>query len=109
MQRRVELFDKGVVLVVCWSLCAAVAHARGFPANKPGMLDQCAAADAPPSPGPVFAPVAGLCACASPQVKTAILLGGIGAICYSAMCSHDKGLVIACSSLATYAATNLGK
>ena len=108
MERRVELFDKGVVLVVCWSLSAAVSHAQGFPANKPDIPDQCAAADAP-SPGPMFAPVAGLCACTSPEVKTAILLAGIGAICYSAMCSKDKPLIAACSALATYAATNVSK
>lgn len=108
MERRVKFVDQVLALVVLWSLQAAISNARGFPANK---LDPCGPTDAPSPNGgsSTFAPVAGICACTSPQVKTAILLGGIVAICYSAMCSNDKPLVIACSSLATYAATNVAR
>lgn len=100
MRRRVELFDKGAVLLVCWSLSAAVSHADDLPLNNPNHGNS-------PSPNPVFAPVAGLCTCTSPKVKTTILLLGVGAVCYSAMCSKDKALIAACSALATYAATKL--
>lgn len=107
MKRRVEVFDKGVVLFVflgVWSLLPATGFASDLP-------DTC------PSPGsagggpaaPVFAPILGVCQCTSPQVKSAILIIGISSICYSALCSKDKTLIVACSSLATYAATNLNK
>ena len=106
MQRRADFVDQVLVLVVCWSLTSAISHARGFPANKPIGNDQCSAME---GPHPTFAPVAGICACTSPKVKTLILLGGVAAICYSGLCSNDKTLVVACSSLATYAYTQLGK
>lgn len=110
MQRRVDLFDrvadKGLVLVAfwsVWSLIPTTAFAVDLPAD-PGL------AEAAPSPNPVvFAPIAGVCKCTSPKVKTAILLIGISSICYSALCSKDKPLIIACSSMATYAATKLVK
>jgi hypothetical protein len=111
MQRRVDLFDrfadKGLVLVAfwsVWSLITTTAFAVDLPADR-GLAE---ASKAAPSPNPiVFAPVAGVCKCTSPKVKTAILLIGISAICYSAMCSKDRPLIIACSSIATYAATQL--
>ena len=113
MKRRADFVDKGLVFVIIWSINTSIANARGFPANKVNP-DQCSIADAPvapssPSPNPpVFAPIAGVCSCTSPEVKTAILLAGIGAICYSALCSNEKPLVAACSALAAYAGTKLG-
>ena len=113
MRRRVDLFDrvadKALVLVAfwsVWSLIPTTTFADDLPAN-PGL------AEAPkPASGPnpvTFAPIAGICKCTSPKVKTAILLVGISSICYSALCSKDKPLIIACSSMATYAATQLAK
>ena len=109
MQRRVDLFDrvadKGLVLVAfyfVWSLIPTTAFAVDSAADP--VLTE--APKPPPGPNPVaFAPIAGVCKCTSPQVKTAILLIGVSAICYSALCSKDKPLIIACSSLATYVAT----
>ena len=111
MQRRVDLFDrvadKGLVLAVFWSVWLVIpttAFAADLPAD-PGLAE---APKAAPGPNPVaFAPIAGVCKCVSPQVKTAILLIGVTSICYSAVCSKDKPLIVACSSLATYAATKL--
>lgn len=113
MKRRVDLFDrvadKGLVLATfwsVWSLMSTTAFAADLPAD-PGLAE---APKATPGPNPVtFAPIAGVCKCASPQVKTTILLIGITSICYSALCSKDKPLIVACSSLATYAATKLVK
>ena len=113
MQRRVDLFDrvadKGLVLAIflsIWSLIPTTTFAVDLPADS-GLAE---APKATPSPNSVtFAPIAGVCKCASPQVKTAILLIGITSICYSALCSKDKPLIVACSSLATYAATKLVK
>lgn len=110
MKRRVEIFDKGLVLLVLslfWSLIPTAAFADNLPkTNFPG-----SAVDSTPSPtpAPVFAPIAGVCSCASPQVKTAILLIGVSSICYSALCSKDKPLIVACTSMATYVAANLIK
>lgn len=81
-----------------------MAHAQELPIVKPG--DNTPGV-APGANFPVFAPIAGMCKCTSPQVKTAILLLGVTAICYSALCSDDKPLMVACGSLATYAATKL--
>ena len=114
MQRRVDLFDrivdKGLVLVAfysVWSLIPITAFAADLPVD-PGLVG---ADNAPkPAPGPApaaFAPIAGICKCTSPQVKTAVLMIGISSICYSALCSKDKPLIVACTSLATYAATKL--
>ena len=111
MQRRVDFFDKiadkGLVLVVFYSvLRPGIAFAVDLPAD-PGL------AEAPrptPIPNPVvFAPVARACKCTSPQVKTAILFLGITSICYSALCAQDKPLLVACSSVATYAMTKLNE
>ena len=109
MQRRVDFVDKALVLVVCWSLSAAVSHARGFPSNKVTSIenDQCPATG--DRNAPVFAPISAICSCTSPEVKTAILMIGVASICYSAICSKDKPLVAACSALATYAVTTLNK
>jgi hypothetical protein len=113
MQRRVDIFDrlvdKGLVLVVFWSVWSLIpntAFAVDLPADRGLAEAPKAASDSNPA---VFAPIVGVCKCTSPQVKTAILLVGISSICYSALCSKDKALIIACSSLATYAATQLGK
>lgn len=111
MQRRVDLFDrvadKGLVLAVLWSvLIPTTAFAVDLPAD-PGLAE---APKAAPGPNPVvFAPIAGVCKCASPRVKTGILLVGVASICYSALCSKDKPLIIACTSIATYVATKLGE
>ena len=113
MRRRVDIFDKvadkGLVLVAVWSVWSLIpttAFAVDLPAN-PGLAE---APKAAPDPNPVtFAPIAGVCKCTSPAVKSAILLIGISSICYSALCSKDKPLIIACSSIATYAATQLAK
>lgn len=111
MQRRVDVFDrvagKGLVLAVfCSVLRPTTAFAVDLPAD-PGLVE----APAPvPGPNPVvFAPIAGICKCTSPRVKTGILLLGVTSICYSALCSKDKPLIIACSSIATYVATKLGE
>ena len=109
MRRRVDLFDKvadkGLVLAVFWSVWSLIptsAFAVDLPAD-PGLAE---APKAAPGPNPVtFAPVAGICKCTSPKVKTAILLIGLSSVCYSAFCSKDKPLIVACSSLATYVAT----
>lgn len=113
MRRRVDLFDrvaeKGLVLAIflsVWSLIPNSAFAVDLPAD-PGLAEVPEAAS---GPNPVtFAPIGGICKCASPQVKTAILLIGVSSICYSALCSKDKPLIIACASLATYVSTNLVK
>ena len=113
MRRRVDIFDrvaeKGLVLAVflsVWSLIPTTAFAVDLPAD-PGIAE---APKAAPGPNPVtFAPVAGICKCTSPRVKTAILLIGVSSICYSALCSKDKPLIIACTSIAAYAATNVVK
>jgi len=113
MQRRVDLFDrvvdKGLVLAVfwsVWSLIPTTTFAADLPAD-PGLAE---APKAAPGPNPLaFAPVTGLCRCTSPQVKTAILLAGVTFICYSAFCSKDKPLLVACTSVATYALTKLGE
>ena len=110
MQRRVDIFDrvvdKGLVLVAVWWLIPTTAFAVDLPVD-PGLAE---APNAAPGPNPVtFAPIAGVCKCTSPKVKTAILLIGISSICYSALCSKDKPLIVACSSIATYAATKLAK
>ena len=113
MQRRVDLFDrvaaKGLVLAIFWSVWSLI-PTTAFAADLPADPVPVEAAKAAPDPNPViFAPITGVCKCASPQVKTAILLIGITSICYSALCSKDKPLIVACSSLATYAATKLVK
>lgn len=111
MQRRVDIFDRvadnGLVLAIfCSVLIPNTAFAVDLPAN-PGLVE---APRPAPDPNPaILAPVAGLCKCASPRVKTGILLLGITSICYSALCTKDKPLLIACSSLATYAATKLNE
>ena len=110
MQRRVDIFDrvvdKGLVLVAVWWLIPTTAFAVDLPVD-PGLAE---APNAAPGPNPVtFAPIAGVCKCTSPKVKTAILLIGISSICYSALCSKDKPLIVACSSIATYAAIQLTK
>lgn len=102
MQRRADFVDKALVLVVCWSLSAAVSHAS----NKGTSIKNDHAGD---NNAPVFAPIGALCSCTSPKVKTAILLIGVASICYSAMCSNDKPLLAACSALATYSVTTLNK
>jgi len=112
MQRRVDLFDsvadKGLLLAVFWSVLIPT---TAFAADLPSVPTDTGLSEAPKAaPGPnavTFAPIAGVCKCASPQVKTGILLIGVGAICYSALCSKDKPLIVACSSIATYAATKL--
>ena len=111
MQRRVDLFDrvadKGLVLVVfcsVWSLAPTITFAADLPAD-PGLAE---APKATPGPNHVtFAPIAGVCKCTSPQVKTGILLIGITTICYSALCSKDKPLIVACTSLSAYLTTKL--
>ena len=113
MQRRVDIFDrvadKGLVLIAfwfVWSLIPTTAFAVDLPADP----DLVQAPKAAPGPNPVtFAPIAGICKCTSPKVKTAILLIGISSLCYSAFCSKDKPLIVACSAIATYAATQLAK
>ena len=111
MQRRLDLFDKiaykSLVLAVFYSvLIPATAFAVDLPAN-PDLVE---APGPTPDTNPVrFAPVARLCKCASPRVKTGILLLGITSLCYSALCAKDKPLIVACSSLATYAATKLNE
>jgi len=114
MQRRVDLFDsvadKGLLLAFFWSVLMPT---TAFAADSPAVPTDTGLGEAPKAaPGPnavTFAPIAGVCKCASPEVKTGILLIGIVAICYSALCSKDKALVAACSSLATYAATKLSE
>ena len=113
MQRRVDLFDrvadKGLILAVFWSVWSLM-PTTAFAADLPTDQGLAEAPKTAPGPNPVtFAPITGVCKCASPQVKTAILLIGITSICYSALCSKDKPLIVACSSLATYAATKLVK
>lgn len=103
MQRRVDFFDrfvaKGLVFVVFWSLIPTPGFAADLPANR-GIAEA-------PNVAPVFAPIAGICKCTSPQVKTAMLLMGISSLCYCAFCTKDKPLIIACTSLATYVAIQL--
>lgn len=111
MQRRVDFFDrvadKSLLLAVfCSVLIPTTVFAVNLPADT-GLADV-------PGVGPalntvVFVSIAGVCKCALPRVKTRILLLGITSICYSALCSKDKPLIIACSSIATYAATKLGE
>ena len=109
MKRRVEIFDKGLVLFVFCSFWSLIPTAT-FASDLSTKLPDSASANTPsPTPGTVFAPVAGVCSCTSPKVKTAILLVGVSSICYSALCSKDKPLIIACTSIATYVATNLNK
>ena len=113
MQRRVDLFDrvaaKGLVLAIFWSIWS-LTPTTGFAVDLTANPVPVEATKAAPDANPViFAPITGVCKCASPQVKTAILLLGITSICYSALCSKDKPLIVACSSLATYAATKLVK
>ena len=113
MQRRVDIFDrvanKGLLLAVFCSVCSLIpttAFAVDLPADR-GISE---APTVTPGPNPItFAPVAGICKCTSPQVKTAILLIGVSSICYCALCSRDKSLVAICSSLVTYSATQLVK
>lgn len=112
MRRRADFFDKGLVLFAFWSIWSLIptaALASDVPKNN--LLDSAAttASSPSPTPGQAFAPIAGVCACTSPRVKTAILLVGVSSICYCALCSKDKPLIIACSSIATYVATNLDK
>ena len=111
MQRRVDLFDrvagKGLVLAVFWSVWSLMPTTT-FAADLPTDSGSDEALKAAPGPNTVtFAPIAGVCKCASPQVKTAILLVGMTSICYSALCSKDIRLIFACSSIATYAAAKL--
>lgn len=108
MKRRVEIFDKGLVVFVVWSLWSLIPTAA-FASDLPKTNFPDSTNTPNPTPGPVFAPIAGICSCTSPKVKTVILLIGISSICYSALCSKDKPLIIACSSIATYVATNLNK
>lgn len=69
MERRVDFFDKGLVLFAfcsIWSFLPTVTFASDL-SEPPSILY-----NAPnPTPGQVFAPVAGLCPCTSPKVKTA--------------------------------------
>ena len=113
MQRRVDLFDtvmnKGLVLAIFWSVWR-VHPFNAFAADLPVDPGLAEAPKAAPGPNPLtFAPIAGVCKCTSPQVKTAILLVGITSICYTALCSKDKTLIVACTSVATYTATKLLK
>jgi hypothetical protein len=116
MQRRVGLFDeivdKGLPLAAfCLILMPNTAFAADLPANpgpgNPGVVEAPGTTPAPGRSPSVFAPVAFACKCASPRVKTAILLVGISSICYSALCSNDKTLLVACTSIATYVGTKL--
>lgn len=102
MRRRVTLFDNGLIIMVLWGLKATISHAQDLPITSTNSNTGVEGSNTP-----VFAPIAAACSCTSPQVKTAILLSGIGAICYCALCTKDKPLVAACSALATYAATKL--
>lgn len=102
MKRRVEVFDKGLILFVFWSLWSLIPTAA-FASDVPN--PDSAAATSPSSP-PIFAPIGAICSCTSPKVKTAILLIGVSSICYSALCSKDKTLVVACTSITTYVLTN---
>lgn len=108
LRRRADFFDKGLVLFAFWSVWSLMS-APAFASDLPNLPDSSAAITPDPTPAPVFAPIAGVCACTSPKVKTAILLIGVSSICYSALCSKDKPLLIACTSIATYVATNLDK
>ena len=109
MQRRVALFDKvadkGLLLAAFYFvLMSTTAFAVDLPAD-PGLAQ---APGTNPSRSPsVFAPLAIACKCTSPRVKTGILLLGISSICYSALCSNDKTLLVACTAIATYAASKL--
>ena len=112
--RRADFFDKGLALFAFWSvysLISAPAFASDVPKlpNGPDAPGNVAGAPGNAPPPPVFAPVAAACSCTSPKVKTALLLLGVSTICYSAMCSNDKPLIVACSALATYVTTNLTK
>ena len=113
MQRRVDLFDrvatKGLVLAIFWSVWSLI-PTTVFAADLPVRLDLGETPKATPDPNPItFATIAEICKCASPQIKTAILLTGITCICYSALCSKDKPLIVAYSSLVTYVAIKLSK
>jgi len=113
MQRRVDIFDrvaeKGLVLVAFWSVWSLI-PTTAFAVDLPADPSLAETANPASGPNPVtFAPIAGICKCTSPKVKTAILMLGITSICYSALCSKDKPLIVACSSIATYAATQLVK
>ena len=72
MRRRVELFDKGILVILLWGFNAAFSNAQE-PMTPPNPLGE-----APKGQPNVFAPVAAVCTCTSPQVKTVILLSGIG-------------------------------
>lgn len=94
MKRRVEIFDKGLVLFIFWSfwsLIPTAAFASDLP--KTNFLDSADTNAHSPTPELVFAPVAGICSCTSPKVKTAILLVGVSVICYSTVCSKDTPLI----------------
>ena len=111
MEKRVDLFDrvanKPLVLAVFWSvLRPTTAFAVDLLAN-PGLVE--APKDAPGPNLAVFASITGICTCASSKVKTGILLVGVEAIFYSALCSKDKPLIIACTFIATYVSTKLGE
>ena len=110
MKRRVDFFDKGFALFAFWSVWSLIPTA-GFASDLPktNLPDSATSTTPSPESARVFAPIAGLCTCTSPRVKTVILLIGVSSICYSALCSKDKPLIIACSSIMTYVATNLDK
>lgn len=75
--------------------------------DNPGVAEVPGTTPAPVRDPSVFTPVAFACKCASPLVKTGILLVGVSSICYSTLCSNDKTLLVACGSIATYVATKL--
>jgi len=83
-----SVVDKGVVLTILWALLTPT---TAFASDGSAMPIDKSFAEAPKAaPGPnqlTFAPLTGACKCVSTQVKTGILLVGIGAICYSAFCA----------------------
>ena len=48
-----------------------------------------------------FAPIVAIGLGASPQVRTALLIGATGAVCYLAFTGDDKSLYVACGLLAS--------
>lgn len=108
MQRRVDLFDKGLVLVALWGVWSLIPNNAFASDSTLAKLPE--APNAAPSPNPgTFAPIVGICKCTSPQVKTAILLFGLSSVCYSAFCSKDEKLIFACTAVTTYVVSQLVK
>ena len=96
--------SKYVMVGFCLTLAyvkSASAIDVAVPKGNTTAVDPTVAPRAATKVGGSFAPIVALGLGASPQVRTAILIGATGAVCYLAFTGDDKSLYVACGLLAS--------